>query len=298
MANVFKIFWQAIELYFSNFPKFLKYMSFPVLGQIFGWIWIFGISYAYIQFLPNMIKNNLMNNFSVIFLILLIITLPGLFIMLKAFWDYLITYGAVNSMLDGLVKSGTVYDFPAHNEVVTRKTPKFIGLWLCISILSLFSLFPLFWIPAGIIFIYFILVFQIFIFEPDESIFGCFRRSFQIIKGKFAQTFVLVLLVAGFTMWLLPAILVKMLTVSNLLHYLSIPFDAITNMLPLYEINSKIAFRITSLMLAQMLVIMFMNFIITGFTLPLRTICWGLWYKKNTKAKSTLDKRILKRAEE
>lgn len=297
MKETFKIFWQALNLYFSNFLNFFKYMAFPVFGQIAGLLWIFGITYAYINFLPNMIKNNALNNFSVIFFILLIITLPGLFIMLKAFWEYLVAYGAINSMLDGLVKSGRVYDFPAHNEVITRKTAKFVGLWLVISFLTLIAIIPVFWIFGAILFIYWILVFQVFVFEPDENIFGCFKRSFQIIKGKFGQTFILLLIIMIFINGFIPFVFEKVLTLSKVLYFLVIPFDSIAMLLPIEEINKHLPNEITSLMIAKEIVLSFINFIILGITLPLRSICWGLWYKKNVKAKSKIDKRLLQRAE-
>ena len=35
------IFTESVGLYFSNFDKFLKYMTFPVLGQIGGLILVF-----------------------------------------------------------------------------------------------------------------------------------------------------------------------------------------------------------------------------------------------------------------
>jgi hypothetical protein len=298
MANILKIFWQSLELYFGSLPSFLKYMAFPVLGQIIGCIWVFGFSYLYIEYLPKLLSNKIMDNFSVIFFILLLITLPGLFIMLKAFWEYLVAYGAINSMLDGLVKTGKVYDFPAHNEVIVRKTLKYVGLWLIISIISLISLIPIFWIFGAILFVYFILVFQVFVFEPDENIINCFKRSFQIIKGKFAQTFFLMILIGGFSCWLLPAIASKILEVSKIINYLVIPFDNLVRLLPISAINEIITFRLNSLMIAYIVATCLINQIIIQFTLPLRSICWGLWYRKNVKAKSKIDKRILKRAEE
>ena len=39
------IFTEAIGLYFSNFDKFMKYMTFPVLGQIAGLGLVFLITF-------------------------------------------------------------------------------------------------------------------------------------------------------------------------------------------------------------------------------------------------------------
>ena len=297
MKEVITTFFKSLKLYFGSFPSFLKYMSFPALGQILGLLWILWAAYFYINFLPQLMKYSVFNSYAVIFLVLLIITLPGLFVMLKAFWEYLVAYGAINSMLDGLIKSGYVYDFPAHNEVITRKTSKFIGIWLVISLLATIFSFPLLIIFGAIVFVYFILVFQVFVFEPDENLFNCFKRSFQIIKGKFGKTFILMLLVGGFTMYVLPLLVNYIFEYAKITKYLAIPFDRITSLLPLEEINKNLPFRLTSLMVAQYFVQSIINLIIIYYTLPLRSICWGLWYKQNVKAKSKIDKRLLKRAE-
>ena len=297
MKEIFEVFFKSIKLYFGSFPSFLKYMSFPVFGQLLGLFWILGITYLYINYLPLLMKHSIFTNYAIIFFTLILITLPGLFVMLKAFWDYIVAYGAINSMIDGLIKSGYVYDFPAHNEVVIRKTPKFISIWLIISFIGTICMFPLLLIVGAILFVYFILVFQVFVFEPDENAFNCFKRSFQIIKGKFGKTFILMLLIGGFTMFLLPGLANYSLEYAKLTKYLAIPFDNLTNLLPVEEINKILPYRVNSLMLAQMFVQSVINFIIIGFTLPIRTICWGLWYKQNAKAKAKIDKRILKRAE-
>ena len=41
------IFTEAIGLYFSNFDKFVKYMTFPVLGQVTGLGVVFLLTYFY-----------------------------------------------------------------------------------------------------------------------------------------------------------------------------------------------------------------------------------------------------------
>ena len=282
--GVLNIFFKSVTIYFQNFTSFFKYMAFPVFGQIAGIVWILAISFCYINYLPeSMSKSAIMSNFSVILAVFLLITLPGLFVTLKAFWDYLVAYGAINSMLDGLIKSGRLYDFPAHNEVVTRKSAKFIAIWLLISIMSIIAIIPIFWIFGIIFFIYFILVFQIFIFEPEESVFGCFKRSLEIIKGNWGKTFLLAILIGIFTNWFLPFVVNKTLELLSIIKFLAIPVDGITTLLPIKEINDSLSIqnRLTSLEISTAIVSGFSTFIITGLTLPMRSICWGLWYKNN-----------------
>ena len=282
--GVLNIFFKSVTIYFQNFTSFFKYMAFPVFGQIAGIVWILAISFCYINYLPELMgKSAIMSNFSVILAVFLLITLPGLFVTLKAFWDYLVAYGAINSMLDGLIKSGRLYDFPAHNEVVTRKSAKFIAIWLLISIMSIIAIIPIFWIFGIIFFIYFILVFQIFIFEPEESVFGCFKRSLEIIKGNWGKTFLLAILIGIFTNWVLPFVVNKTLELLSIIKFLAIPVDGITTLLPIKEINDSLSIqnRLTSLEISTAIVSGFSTFIITGLTLPMRSICWGLWYKNN-----------------
>jgi polyferredoxin len=104
--SVLGIFWQGSKLYFSNFISFLKYLAFPVFGQIFGIILIIFASYFYTESLDKIIvPGGIFDNFLMIFFVLLLVILPGLFIVIRAFWEYLVAYGAINSMVDNMLKS-------------------------------------------------------------------------------------------------------------------------------------------------------------------------------------------------
>ena len=50
------IFMESIGLYFSNFDKFVKYMSFPVLAQIAGLALVFLLTYFYAKNMPNLMQ--------------------------------------------------------------------------------------------------------------------------------------------------------------------------------------------------------------------------------------------------
>jgi len=300
--SVWAIFAQGIKLYFTNLGSFFKYLAFPVLGQIVGIILILGASFFYAANLPKYItEGGILDNFSMILLVFLIIIAPGILILVKAFWDYLVAYGAINSMVDNLLKSGRVYDFPAHTEVITRRSASFASLWVLIAILSVIGIFPLFWVIAGILFIYFILIFQVFTFEPDKSAFGCFKKSLMIIKGNFARTVGLMALVGALSYWIIPDLIKYVFNLLNIITFLAIPLDSWASQLPIDEINKMIlktpvAYQITSLLVAKSVVGFFLTYIVTCFTLPMRSICWTLWYKNLNKAEMQLDKKILDRA--
>lgn len=301
--NVWSIFGQSIKLYFTNFGSFFKYMAFPVFGQLLGIILILAASSFYASNLPKMIvPGGLFDNFLMIFLVLFLITLPGLIILVKAFWDYLVAYGAVNSMLENMLKSGKVYDFHAHTEVITRRSGSYGTLWVILAILGLISTLPVFWVIAGVFFVYFVLVFQVFAFEPDKSPIGCFKKSMLIIKGNFLRTFLLIVLVGALNYWILPDLVKYLFNFVNIIGVLAMPIDIWTHQLPINVINellskSFINYQITSIFVAKMIVEFFLSYIITSLTLPLRVICWALWYKNLNKGEVKLDKRILNRAE-
>lgn len=300
--SVWGIFGQGVSLYFKNFDKFMQYLAFPVFGQILGMFLILLASYFYATNLPKWIlQAAFLNNFSMIFLILILLTLPGLFILIKAFWDYMVAYGAINSMTDNLLKSGRVYDFAAHNELITRRTASFVSLWLLLAIFSLVGICPLFWVIAGILSVYFILVFQVFTFEPDKSAWGCFKKSFMIIKGNFARTLGLMALLGFFSYWLIPEGIKFLLNFANIIAFMAMPLENWASQFPIAEINrfllqSPTAYQITSLWIAKLVVTGSIGYIVTCLTLPIRSICCTLWYKNLNKGEKELDKRILKRA--
>lgn len=276
------IFMESIGLYFSNFDKFVKYMTFPVLGQIGGLLLVFLITYFYTQNIPPLIdKFEALNNFNVLVALSILITLPGLAIFMKSFWEYLIAYGSINSMYTNLKKSGKVYDFDAHTELIKRRTIAFIGVWFLFGIFSAFAFIPLlFWVICGILAIYFVLTFQVFTFEPELSPIKCVKRSAELIKGHFASTFMLMALVGALTYILVPQLCIKIFDISGineLLAKLVIPFiPPIPNLeLEQYGLKSP-----TEIDIALFTIKVFVAQILIQYTLPLRSILWSEWYEE------------------
>lgn len=308
---------EAIKIYGLHFFQFTKYMLFPVFGQVFGIALILLLSSVYVAKLPELMsKYEFFNNPSSVLLCVMLITVPGMVIFLKAFWDFLVAYGALNSMAESAVNTGKVYDFPAHNAVVTNRTFKFVGLLFVISLMFIIGVIPFVWILSGILFVYFILVFQVFTFEPDASIYDCFKRSMLLVKGNFAKTFVIMAFVAFFTHYLFVegfSVLFDLTRISQLLGSIFEPWieqniplnnfnDVAININPRFDI-------ITPAKISGYFILIIAGFIVTGLTLPLRSICWTLWYKtlcKNSGSSDSkprtvrakkLDKNILKRAQ-
>lgn len=302
--SVWAILAQGLKLYFSNFKEFTKYMAFPVLGQVFGLILTFAGAYLYTENLPFLINNfAIFNNFSIIFATLILILLPGLIIFVKAFWDYLVAYGAICSMTENSLKSGRVYDFQAHTELINRRTFQYVLLWLLFGLFTAFAYFPLFWVIGLILFVYFILIFQVFTFEEDKSPIACFSRSLEIIKGNFWRTFALMLLLWLTTQLILPELIKFGFNLLDMLAFFASSFDLYTSQLPISDFNlwiksTSINYEITSLTIARLMAEAFLGYIVIGFTLPIRSICFTLWYKNLARFEPTVDKKLLKRAME
>ncbi|MCQ2754754.1 MAG: hypothetical protein MJ231_06875 [bacterium] len=283
--NALAIFLESIGLYFSNFDKFVKYMTFPVLGQLVGLILIFLCSYLFSTNMPVIIdKNPSLNNFNTLVLIAILISVPGLIILMKAFWEYLVAYGAINSMLENMLKSGKVYDFDAHTELIKRRSLSFVGLWLLIGIFSIFAMCPLLWVPAGVVAVFLVLIFQVFTYEPELSPFGCVIKSMSLIKGHFASTFMLIALVGALTYFLIPQIVNTLFNVLGITKFLSNLIVPFVSQFPISEINAiLIKFYLKPLEIEFITVSIISTTIMTvlvQYTLPMRTLLWGMWYRE------------------
>jgi len=279
--TTFGVFTESVGLYISALDKFMKYMTFPVLGQVAGLGLIFLISYFYALNITKLLnKIPQLDNFSILILISVIITLPGLAIFCKAFWKYLIAYGSINSMFVNLVKSGKLYDFEAHDELIKRRTFHFIELWMLFGLFSILALCPLFYVICGIFAIYFVLIFQVFTFEPELSPIGCLKKSLSLVKGNFRSTFLLVISAGLLTYVLLPQVITKGLDAVGIITALS---DFITPFIKLFpELNfEQYGFGIiTHKDIAHFVINLTFAQIIIQYTLPFRAILWSNWYKE------------------
>lgn len=274
--SIWRIFFEGLKIYCFNFHKFVLYMLFPVFGQLLGMLLVFGLLHVYSEKLPALIKQYpVFDDFTTIVLCALLLVVPGLLIFTKAFLDFLVAYGALNSMADAATTINKVYDFKSHTQLITRKSFSFMGLWFLFGIFTAAALFPLFWVPGLILFIYFILIFQVFTFENDLSPVGCFKRSYQLIQGNFARTSLLAVILGIFTYYLLPLGVSVVFADANLTPFLDSMFNSWIATLPLEPVYRYIP----AAAIVGMLVNSFISFIVVGMTLPLRSICWSLWYK-------------------
>lgn len=290
--SIFFILWEGIKIYFSNIDKFLLYMLFPVFGQVIGIALSFGLS---LGFADKVVQKA--DSPAVALLMILLLAIPGLLIFAKAFWDYMVAYVALNSMTEGAVTTGKVYDLASHNEVATQRGWKYIGFLIVLSVLMSLGSSIFFVIPGFVLWIYFILVFQIFTFEPDLSITDIFKRSFLLVKGNWARTFILMAVLGFFSMYILTEGITVVFDYLNLTASASSIFNFISNLIPLDLVNKILVHAnqpiITNEMISKTIFVSVLGMIISGLTLPIRSICWSLWYKNLSDVKGSASEIVV-----
>lgn len=294
--SIWFVLFEGLKIYFSNIDKFILYMLFPVLGQVLGIALCFGLTLG----LSDKIAAKA-DSISSAMLFILLLAIPGLLIFAKAFWDYVVAYVALNSMTEGAVTSGKVYDFKSHNEVATRRSFKYIGFLLILSVLMSLGTSIFFIIPGFVLWIYLILIFQIFTFEPDLSIWECYKKSFVLVKGDWGRTFSLMLILAFFSIFIITQGITVVFDYLNLTKSVCSIFNFIGKLLPLHTINhafsyARLPYNITVEMVSNWIFVTMLSCIVAGLTLPIRSICWSLWYKNLSDIKDTEQVKDTKRS--
>lgn len=292
--SIWLVFFEGLKIYVLNIHKFLLYMAFPVLGQLVGLFLIFGLTFWFTQNIQEIaVKYPALSDISTMITLIVVAVVPGLLILVKAFWDYLVAFVALNSMTDGYMNTGRVYDFRAHNSVATQKPFAFISIWFLISIMTIIGIIPLFTVILAVFFVYFCLVFQVFTFENGLSPVGYFKRSLYLVKGNFGKTFSLMAILTVLTYCLFVQGFGVLFDAFNWTQCLEKMFEAWALTLPL-ELVEK--FGVTPSLVGTALVRSMISFIVIGFTMPLRSICWTLWYNCLAEDDKPVVKKPRKRA--
>lgn len=303
IIGALKIFFEGTKLYFKNIGKFSKYMAFPILGLFLGIILLFSTVHFFVNHIEKIVTiNPAFNNVSVMFIIMIVLTIPSFMIFFAAFWKYLIAMGALNSMANNLISSAKLEDLSIHNDTVTRRMPTFLFLLLILSIISLIGTIPLLWVVWLIVLIYLSLTFQIFALNENLNAIEIIKKSIQLIKGNFFKTTLVLFFLWLFTFNILPALFNFAMTKLNLYDYLCIPVETFSQNLPLEEVqntiqtilsaaNNNLNYVLDIKEFAKTIVVFAIIACVIGFTLPLRSICCTLLYK-DLETKKLKEKKI------
>jgi len=299
--QILGIFGEGISIYCQNLDTFIKYMFFPVLGQILGIGIIFGVNYLFVTNLSDLIrKNPVFDNISLVFTLLLICSFPGFMIFCKAFYDLIVAYGSLNSMVcvlrGGKMKHRNL-DTKTHDDILKKRFLSYVILLLILSIIILVGIFPLFIVPFAFAAVFLTFVFQVFMLEEKISPVGVIKRSIYLVKGNYLATFLLLALSFAVTYYLIPYLFVWLFEKINLTHYLSIPVKTYIDVLAVPTITSAVENALSSLplgdyniavyvkqffdeiLVAKSIVSLIVIASVTWFLLPLRCAWFTLLYK-------------------
>ena len=281
--SVFSAVFDGLKTYFYNLDIFLKYLAFPVLGIIFGAFILFAINYFFIINLDNIQTSNpVFENTAVILTLLIILTIPGFLIMIKAFVDYLIAFGALNSMC--VLGAKRIEDVYSHKETIKRRMVPYCVLIFLISAIFLTLSFPLF-LPILIIMTVFLsLSFQVFTLDESSNPVSAIKGSFNIVKGNFWKIFWVLVLLVAISYVAIPYLINWAIMKTPLFHILTVPVEKYLSLLPVSDINyaleeMKISYTFDTLIVSEIVVSGVIMGAVTMFMLPFRCACMVNLYK-------------------
>jgi len=230
--NAFKIFFTSVKVYFLYLDKFVKYLMFPVFGQIFGLIALFIVAYLFtvnmttlgekIPFLLS--ERNLLITYCCCLA-------PFFVIFLKAFYEYLIAFSALNSVCYIITPKKKVQEisFDTHNEAIERRIFHYIVLLFLFTLISIILTVPVSWIFIP----FFVLVFQVFALEQSAGARYSISRSVDLVKGHYLQTLIAIILVVLFTYIFIPELFIWAFNYFKITQYLVIPVEKFLSAMPI-----------------------------------------------------------------
>lgn len=273
--NIFKIFFDSVKIYFLYLDKFVKYLMFPVMGQILGLIVLFTIAYLF-----NVNSSNLqekipfLSNEKNFFITYIICLAPFFAIFIKAFYEYIIAFTSLNSVCYIIAPKKKVQDidFKTHDSAIERRLFPYVVLLFLASLISMVLCFPFFWIFAPFI----VLMFQVFALEQSAGPVGSIGRSIDLVRGHYFVTLIAIILAGVLTYMLIPGLFMWALDYFKITPILNAPVEKFVSIVPIdyVGINKTLSTfsisKITSFDVSKMLTESTIYSIFIMFTLPLR----------------------------
>ncbi len=280
IIGAIKIFFSSANTYFLYLDQCFKYLSFPIFGQLIGLALIFTCTYYFNTNVDNI--RNISPFFDKnVYAIFTIILLPFFAILIKAIYDYILAFCALNLLFYTVSNKKKVKDinFKSNKEVIQRRFFQYVLLMLIVSILIVV---PPFIVVAPIIWVFICLSFQVFSFENGTSAIKAISRSIELVKGNFIATTILLILCGFTTYWFLPNVFIWAFDKISITPFLINRIEVIAQMLPLKEYNdilSIVNYQIDALTIAKNAAESIIIFIVVGFSLPFRCCCFTELYK-------------------
>ena len=277
-ASVLGIVFGGLNTYFYNLDTFLKYLAFPVLGTFLGIFLLFGVNYFFITNLEKIQSASpILENPAVFLILLLILTIPGFAVFLKAFYDYLIAFGALNSMCV-IGPNHRIEDVSTHKKIIKQRLLPYCVLLIVLSVI--FGTIILI-IPA---LIFLSLAVQVFTLEEDSSPFEAICKSAIIVKENFWKVLWVLIFITIISYWFFPAMLSWAVAKTPVFVLLTSPVEKYLTLLPIEEINSvlaatQISYKLDIVIMAEDIVNTAISAIVIMFMLPFRCACCVDLYK-------------------
>lgn len=287
-VGTFQIFLSSIKTYFLYLDQLLKYMAFPVFGQIISIILMFTLAYYFRLNMENLSGNSLFSgNINYLYIVFFIILIPLILVFMKSFYEYLIAFTALNTVFYTANKNkAKKIDFKACNGVITRRLGSYILLMLLITLLFILPPFSFF---APIIAFFLSFAFQVFALENGVSAINSIKRSFQIVAENIIPTLVMLVLCYLVTYEFLPKLFIWVSEKTSVIYFLMNMWEnffeitVVTNLKDIIDIiNSTVPtlnLSLDAITVSRYVIETMITFIIVAFTLPLRCCCFTELYR-------------------
>ncbi len=282
IIGVFQIFFSSIRTYFLYLDQCVKYLSFPILGQLISLTILFTLTYYFMTNIDNIINlSPLFENSKNLYILFWLVLLPFFIVFIKAFYDYIIAFCALNILFYTVSNKKKVkdIDFNSNKKVIERKLLNYILLMFLVTILLIVP--PLLFV-APIVWIFLCLSFQVLSFEDNISARGAISRSIQLVKGNVISTLILIVLCAILTYWFLPSMFIWACEKVSFITFLIGRFELFVGLLNLDSLNDMLAiFNISldCLTISKYLAENVVSIVVIAFTLPFRCCCFTQLYK-------------------
>ena len=287
-VGTFQIFLSSFKTYFLYLDQLLKYMAFPVLGQLLSVVLMFTLAYYFRLHLEGLSTNEIfahkINNLYILFFIILF---PLILVFMKSFYEYLIAFTALNTVFYTANKNkAKKVDFKACNAVITRRLGSYIFLMLLVTLLFIIPPIAFF---APIVAFFLSFVFQVFALENGSSATNAIKRSFQIVAENIIPTLIMLILCYATTYEFLPKLFVWVAEKTSILYFLMNMWEnffeitIVSNIRDIIAIvNSTVSglnISIDAITISRYAVEATISYIVVAFTLPLRCCCFTELYR-------------------
>ena len=272
----------GLKTYLNNLDIFMKYLAFPVLGTVLGIFILFGINYFFVTHLDQIENSNpIFSSPAVLFAVLILITVPAFVVIMKALFDYIVAFGALNSMC---VNSDRITDVYFHKETVKRRLAPYCVLIIVLGLIFSVLSFPLL-LPLLIIALIFLsLAVQVYVLEEDSTPYEAIRKSIELVKSNFWLVFWVLIVITFISYVAVPYLICWAVGKTAILQFLANPVEKYISLLPINEINSLLAasgvnYSFDVILISENIVLSAIATMVMMFMLPFRCACCVEVYK-------------------